>query len=256
MKVVIVTTLWKRHALEACVLRRFNVIERVSESVIGVIAVGSEGRATEAIARASGVDYEEFPNSPLGAKHNRMLSAAKHYYPELDAVIVMGSDNWITDNAIDAYEAKLRDSGQLTFGVLDCYFTSVITGVSARWPGYPLRNPRHGESVGAGRIILREALERCDWKLWDDRLESRLDGSATARMRSRKITIGAALQSDLGVRVVDFKSGTNIWPMDAFLKSPSWRVKTSEALSGFDEREVAALAETFPTMLNGKGRLR
>ena len=56
-----------------------------------LLAGGSEGELSRAVAEDNGWNYIEFPNSPLGAKHNAAMEWFRD--KDIDFLIHTGSDD-------------------------------------------------------------------------------------------------------------------------------------------------------------------
>lgn len=139
---------------------------------------GSEGDASREIAERHGFLYMETENQPLGAKWNAALSLLRDQ--DVDGVVILGSDDLINEHYFHVLKRTLREGcpivGLDTFFVLDAQ-----RGRMMEWLGYV--PPREGESVGAGRFLRRDILNRLDWELWQNNLNSGLDASMWRRLR-------------------------------------------------------------------------
>lgn len=262
MKIVVGTTLWQRPKIEELTLWRIRNLAHASKHTVRRVAVGSHVEdLTRPALRAdqAGWTYFDAPNSPLGRKHQALLAGIRSW--PFDALVIIGSDNWLSDGLIDAYVEVIEKLGgvqrPLTFGVRDCYFVNTADGRSVYWPGYP-PGRRHGESIGAGRLYTRAALEAVDFELWPRTANFGLDRAATEKLRSVGAAASAVTQAQLGreARVIDLKSATNIWSFDRFTKAAGAKcTSTAAALSAFPKDEVAALTAAFPEMLR-RGEFR
>lgn len=250
MRIVIATTLWRRPEIEALTLERLHsvaVLDR--QHTAELVAIGSEdedGTNPRKRAEAAGFTYFDRPNSPLGAKHQAILEVVKTW--QIDGVLIMGSDNWLDDGALTQYAAALEREQADVLGVLDCYFVNTRDGRTMHWPGYRPNTPRHGESIGAGRLYTREALEHVGWELWDRNANAGLDRGATQRLHAAGAKMVAKPQHELDVRLIDLKSKVNLWSFKHFV-AIGRRVSTEEVLQRFPASEINALTRAFPTML-------
>jgi hypothetical protein len=247
VRLVIGTALWKRHALEELTLRRLLRLNTTTTHEVIVVAVGSEGGASREIAERSSAHYIEHPNSPLGAKFNRLSRAALEL--DADLFVVVGSDDWLTDTALDGY-VKSYNGNDAVVGFRDCYFTSVLDGRTFYWRGYAKNTWRYREPIGAGRIFTRAHLRALDGELWEPKLQHGLDASTARKLAQRKIPLEARYQR--GVQLVAFKSDVNLWPFAKFATNKNKRVATKLVLEAFAEDERMELGRRFPALLKGR----
>lgn len=156
-----------------------NTIERLynKNGVFKVICSGDD-HFDRKLIESCGAEWVQIPNRPLGRKWNHAFMAAEKYKP--DACLFVGSSDWLSDNWLEEMEPLARNV-DLT-GTLGCNFLHIgkeFTG--CYWPGYV--GPREGESIGIGRLISRQVLERLHWKPFADHLNSSLDGSMQQRVK-------------------------------------------------------------------------
>lgn len=247
-RIGVLTCLWGRHALSDQVLHRYAVVrEGVAEHVdLELFAVGSEGDASEALAVRNGWHYVEHPNRPLGAKWNAGLRAMRPY--NLDAVLIVGSDDWVSENVFLHYGTLLR-AGFVMIGLLDLHVLDLHTLRLLYWPGYPPESERAGETLGLARCLHRGLLDRLDWALWDDTREYVLDRNMTQRLvpHLRSGDRMAVLHGRaLGFAALDVKSGENMWSFDEMAASApgsEYRGALSYLTAHFPISEVHSLLE-------------
>jgi len=222
----VLTTLWRRPALTAVTLRHYAGLRAdLAEHIdLRLLAVGSEGEVSRAPAERHGWQYVEHANRPLGAKHNALLDVVRDS-GEADAVLIIGSDDFLAADYVLRCASDIA-SGAAVVGLADLAFLDAARGRAVRWPGY-VGTLREGEPVGAGRCISRRALEAVNWRLWDDHLDSGLDGSMWARL--------CAVRS-LG-RVVVHRLA------DGY---PAFDVKASDNIVGFETIAGAEGVEALP----------
>jgi len=125
-----------------------------------------------------------------------------------DAVILMGSDDYIDHAAYLMIERLLKDHDYIAFD--DCYFHS--GGQIWRWPGYPEKHPRNGEPAGAGKVIRMDLLNRMDGRVWMDYYAS-TDFSAHNRISQYAKSPARINCKRDGVQLVDIKDGDSLTPL-------------------------------------------
>ena len=149
--------------------------------------------------------YPFCPDSvPLGRKHNWALNHCRYTY---HAVMVIGSDDIVQPeliiNSVEAIKA-----GSWWARPTGLYFWEPATDRVAKAPGRCIS--------GGGRVYSRKLLDMMDWTLWDDDINSKLDGNAETRImeagRAHKIWVGP---DDVKGAVLSIKTEENLWPYDA-----------------------------------------
>jgi len=243
MKMVILTALWKRPALTEIFLSYYsNMKERLEGQIdLKLVAVGSEGLVTEKISKDNGWKYVEAPNNPVSQKWNAGVKSLKDI--DADAVIILGSDDFISDNLLLEYKKRLNENYAL-MGVKDMYVLDVPTERFGRWRGYQpnIYEDRTGETIGMARCIGRKVMEMVDYDIWlNIGADFGLDGIMSSRFKSLALAycsesnaplyeikgdskiykwghVGYYL-SDLESVGVDIKTSTNITSLDMCIRS-------------------------------------
>ena len=192
----IMTTLWKRHDLERIVLGYYSTLE-VDSVCFTLLAVGSEGELSRAVAEDNGWNYIEFPNSPLGAKHNAAMEWFRD--KDIDFLIYTGSDDLMNVKLIETmcnHYAAGEDSVSLEeFYILEdeCYYA-------------------HRAFPGAGKMFSKKALRACNYQAWPADLERKLDGALTNVMISKGIYNKYIKDCrEKGIVLLDVKTSENMW---------------------------------------------
>jgi len=204
MKIALVTTLWKRDALERIVLRYYRDLKLDGIQLI-LVAAGSEGRASMERACDNGWHYVEAPNNPLSDKWNHALSAARLYNP--DGVIVIGSDDLLNRG----YFKMLVEEAKSQAGVIqlaDAYFYDTANGEAVYMPRC---NP------GAGTYVTSEILRRMGWRLWRSGINRYLDREMSNYVRREAYPFEWRTIRDCesrGIVMLDIKTSVNMWSLD------------------------------------------
>lgn len=206
MKITVIMALWQRPKIATIAL------DSLREHNVDVLAVGSEGDASRDLAVSCGASYIEHPNTPLGAKWNAALMAAKSHSP--DAVMVIGSDDIINEATITAWIRALED-GYEYMGFVDGYIYCPMAKQLIRWRGY--KGHREGEPLGSGRCYSSALLDRAEWKLWNDHRALRLDYLVTKQLQTLNPKSFLISMSDAGIRHLGVKSSTNMKTFQMFL---------------------------------------
>lgn len=112
-------------------------------------------------------------NITLGKKWQMALDAARTHKP--DAILYMGSSDWVSDHWCDVLMKDLRD-GYAMSGTRGIYFLDIQPGNNKRmiwWGGY--LEDRGNEPIGTGRLFSSEVLEVLNWRLFDVTKDSSID---------------------------------------------------------------------------------
>ena len=234
MRVALLTTLWKRPALTACALRSGLLArEALSGSVdIELLAVGSEGIVSRALAEDHGWRYVEAPNRPIGVKLNAGFAALRSL--DVDGVVAHGSDDFADLRLVSAW-ARASDEGKLFCGLLDMYKVRVGDYRVFHWTGY--QGARRGDSIGPWRFVASSVLDVLDWAPYDPALSRNLDGSMTDKLNARlprwKEYSYTVSMKDVGASVFDvstperISSWTDIVNSPGVIDGPSWKELTA-----------------------------
>ncbi len=183
-KIVIYTCIWKRPELTRVVLSYYSMLKRELEGKIQLelLAVGSEGKQSRQLCESCGFDYVEYQNQPLSDKWEYGINRCRDYNP--DAVIIVGSDDLISQSLIEFYDRKLKE-GLVFCGITDAYFLDLQTEKMIHWVGYTSQVDavRLGETTGMGRCLSKPLLERLDFSIWRNLNKDRnLDGAMTQKL--------------------------------------------------------------------------
>ena len=149
--------------------------------VIPMVVCSSEAPYQEFI-EGCGFDYHEHPNRPLGEKANYTADLCKDYDP--DYVIFLDADDIISNSLFNAYIDAMKE-GYDVIGCRDTYFYSlnpkrIKYGVFGHW-GYEYRGIEN-KNLGIAKCLSRSMLEKIEWKPFNSRVNSGLDGTMRARV--------------------------------------------------------------------------
>lgn len=118
--------------------------------------------------------YLEIKNRPLGEKWNTALKSCKSL--DFEYLFITGSDDIYQPELLKYYDSRHEDY----IGLLDIYFHDFQK--TKYCPGFV--HDRKGEPHGAGRRLSRKVLDRLNWQLWDNDLNSGLDASMSQRLHN------------------------------------------------------------------------
>ncbi|PXF47524.1 hypothetical protein BWQ96_02668 [Gracilariopsis chorda] len=259
MKIVVFICVWKRPLLTDFVLRHFTSLRhelRQHQIQLDLYLTGSEQSQTSAFASKYNAGFSIFPNSPLGAKHDKGIQSLRDYYrnksletgdPLPDAVSIFGSDDVV--NA--AFFLRVRHLMQQTprmhvVGLRDIYFQNLKTKRLVYTKGYKSFQVPISGTLGCGRVYSWPILDDLDWHLWDTDRERGLDQSAVRNVMNRIpliYDISEAIPGlQHGIVAVDLKSdsysaGTNIWKFEEVIQA----VGKSGRLHDFEDKDASVV---------------
>lgn len=196
MKLGLITALHGRHKLTEL------FAAHTAQFGLPVFAAITEGDTANVLtAQRFGFAYREMPNEPVGDKFQSALDMAME--AGCDAVMILGSDDFVSAEFVEAAVGKLRAGGR--------YFTPHCAAVHHPVAGTYLVKftGRSAGTGGAGRVVHRDAVLKADG-LWKAGRQRSLDSESHGRL------LAAGFKCEVvntgRVPVVDVKSGVNIWP--------------------------------------------
>jgi hypothetical protein len=194
---VFIIAIYKRPELTKIVLDYYR--KKSKQYGFKVVIAGSEGAQSKKLAK--GFDYIEVPNFPISEKNNKMMQRAKVHNP--DAVVLLGSDDFICDNVIQFYYDLIKQNEQSVVGFYDLYFYSTQHEYLSHYEvGF--------QSYGAGRFFPRMVLDMIDFTGWRGEINKGLDGNNTKVLMSVGANHRAVQLADICGLLVDVKHDFNI----------------------------------------------
>ena len=179
---------------------------KTKNNVSTVICVGETLQEKNCVQKAGGV-FVIHRNEPLGAKWNYGFISAKKYNP--DAVLFVGSSDWISDNWLDVMMSKIESGADLV-GKKDFYLLDIATKTnqfrSCHWLGYG-QGVRLNEPIGIGRVISASILEKINWSPFDKTLNNSMDWS----MYSKVLSAGGKVEMIDNNELVSLSISTDQW---------------------------------------------
>lgn len=150
-------------------------------------------------------------NLPLGRKFNKVTAAIPTVHgKDVDAVIVIGSDDYLTASYIMEAAHVIRQGGEYA-AAKTAYMVDSLNGRATKFRG--------NVTIGGGRIVAAHLMEPCAWRPWENGLNQGLDASFDRTLRiieaSRGTKIKFSTVDDDGLMTL--KSDTNIWSYDFLL---------------------------------------
>jgi hypothetical protein len=239
--IVLFTCIYERPLLTEFVLRHYAGLAAplAAEDAVDLdlFITGSDASTTAPLAARVGATHANFPNSPLGAKHNAGLAALRDHYvarggPPPHAVVIVGSDDLLNRRFFTVARARMTDATRgaplQLLGLRDLYLYDLAAAASggrlAHTRGYRRSTDPLAATVGCGRVFSWPLLERLRWTLWDGERDRSLDQSTVRRVADAlggqvAAVAEAVAGAAMGVVAVDVKTGglvggRNIWSYD------------------------------------------
>ncbi len=242
----LLTCAWGRRELAEIVLDYTrSIIDAAEDAYWTRIAVVSDD-ADARIARVADWCSTRAPNDPRGAKWNAGLAHLRYIDSDIDAVMILGTDDLLSAGVFRAAVDAIR-SGADWFGLRDAYIYSVAEERLVYWPGYDPHSGRVGETIGTARTYSRRYLDACDWKLWPDEATDGLDSFANPA-RSKFSGVVASVR-DVGA-VVDVKAYPGVALGSFYSFAGALPVEAADVWAQFPEETVGKVL-SLREKLNG-----
>lgn len=220
--ITIAMCIWKRPALTKIVIDYYK--ELAKKYPLEIVTCGSEGEVSKKLCE--GTHYIEAPNSPLSNKHNTLLSKCKELNP--DGVILIGSDDFISDKVIEHY-LTFKNKDQY-IGATECFFYNPLSDSLI----YFLNRQ---QSIGAGRYYTKQVLDKMKWTLWYGEMDKSLDYNSLMYLSFNGVKETNYSLSDIDGFILDVKYAENLTNFDT-LSSLSLKI-SSGLIEKYLGREVA-----------------
>lgn len=201
--IAIVTAAWRRPEVLEIFLAEF---ERQKTLFPLSLFVATDEPGSMAMVERAGGTVVVHDNERLDHKQNAALAVALR--TDATHFLCTNSDDLHSDTLMEFY----RRYDGAACGLRDLLFLNLPTLDLIHWPGFP---PRTG-TVGAGRLLRRDVVEKCHGILWDDPTGKKQDTSMTARVwkfTGRRIEgFSMAAVGDC----VDIKSAASVTPFQNY----------------------------------------
>ena len=156
--------------------------------------------------------WVECPNEPLGNKWNKTLLSSKYF--NFDYFLILGSDDFMSVSLFNKYYEYVNSNYNF-FGIKDFYLLDIKTFQTKLFEGYD--NDYRDKSLGCGRFLSKKIVEKNNYKLWNDVLNSGLDFSMDKNLDntegiSKKIL--SCLPDEFAI--IGIKSEVNLWKFSSY----------------------------------------
>ena len=171
IKICIITAVWKRYKLTELFLQHLLEIKNILKNryIIHIVVAGSE-KYYETLCKKLNINYVNAPNNPLSMKFSYASFYCKRLTP--DAVMLLGSDDFISKNLIPTMYKKLLENNNNAVGLKDFYIIDSKQKELYKYDGYfgyrRLQYSRLStQTIGAGRMFSKKTMEKLNWSLWE-----------------------------------------------------------------------------------------
>lgn len=219
LNIAILTTMWRRQVLTEFTFKWFAEVQKtLLKHDIGLylFAVGSEGEYSRTLALENNYNYMERVNFPVSLKRNQALEKIRDW--DIDCVLFVDTDDLLPVEQILLY-VRFLEQGYPYIGIRDIYF---FEGASKKMIHffYPQGHSNFGTTLGLGRCVSRELLDKVNWRLWSDDLNRNMDINMTKTISSHLSDFSKGEKKvfckDFNLVPVDIKTKTNIWSFDKY----------------------------------------
>lgn len=203
MKFCILTAAYGRYPVFEVFLDWFNLVKLSRYKNVFNLVVAADDYKIKEMCEQYEAYYVKADNDILGNKWNTGLKKCKEI--DFDYLIIMGSDDITSVTIFDVYTNLYPEKA---IGWKDIYFYDAESKRMKYWPGY--NNDREGESIGAGRAIHRDVLDKLNWQLWDIGRKKHLDANMSTRFKPFDIRPKILSLKEYGEFMVDIKTTKNM----------------------------------------------
>ncbi|MDB4726341.1 hypothetical protein OAF54_02800 [bacterium] len=230
-KIAMLTAVWGRPELTRMMLEYYE--EMPIDELYGVFGFDDPDECNYDSDRW---DWWGRENSPLsnkwqsGIDYIRALQSYDGHKSDIDAVMIMGSDDFVSPQYIEACKGLIA-SGVDYIYMDGAYFYDTVSG-RMMWA--------HAEKLGLGRCISARLLDRMDWQLWPAGMENGLDGAMDDKIRAMTGAHAVCLKDarKRGLYGMDVKTDQNLWSYD--------HIRNNLLFSDINAEKV--LPKLFPTI--------
>ena len=179
MKIVSITATYKRKDITVDTIKLLTT----QKNLVGAVVVGSCDEDFKA-AEQVGAVYVQHNNAPLSNKWQAGLNKAREFDP--DAVLICGSNDWLTSNWCDACIKEGLNKG------IDYIGSDILYCCDAR-PDHTLKilkirslQPWGGWKIptGAGSMISRNILDKLNWQVFPVGLDISVDSYIREKIKN------------------------------------------------------------------------
>lgn len=161
-------TVTKKLVIVSCVHGRLGLtnfcldIWSKYKNIHKIIIVYSLEQEYETLKHLSNIHFVQHANLPLNSKWQKGITEAKQFNP--DAIMILGSDDLVSQEYIDKSHEYLNNDYQYISNNIwfnSCFYKNYFIYSKLTYTRRPA-----GDGIGAGRIISKYLLDKCNWNLY------------------------------------------------------------------------------------------
>ena len=157
-KLVIVSCIYKRMNISTFCIKRWSEYKNIHK----IIIVYSLDEDFQRVKHLPNIQFVKHNNKPLNLKFQKGVSEAKKI--NADAIMILGSDDIVSQEYIDKSHDCLN-KGYHYIGINtwlnSCFYRNNFIYTETTYKYRP-----QGDGIGAGRIISKYLLDKCNWNLY------------------------------------------------------------------------------------------
>jgi hypothetical protein len=184
-------------------LLRYTIERLYKRNGVYKVICSGDNTNDRALCESLGAAWVHHRNRPLGQKWNAAFQEAKQFNP--DSCLFVGSSDWLSDNWLK--EMRPYSDKYDIIGTSGCHFIHLSTQKRlCYWPGYI--GHRENESIGIGRMINSNMLDKMQWQPFNNELNESLDYSMM--QKCSKLAGNSHLVSTRQIKSMSIS--TDLWP--------------------------------------------
>jgi len=225
------------------VLSMESVLRLKRQTHVRKVVVAGDSSLESRIAEAAGAEFVSYPNEPLSLKFQAALYKARELSP--DAVLVSGSDNFLSKDWARILAGKIK-SGADVAGISRLWQCLAYPGKKIEMHEFAYRNQFADEPYGAGRLISRTILEKCEWNIFRIPRNSGCDRMSYETLKAAGARV-AVPNEDERLQVLNVRlNPENVTPLDALFKRAEMNdgIALITSLTG-DQREYSGFMNKY-----------
>jgi len=185
------------HVRSGITTETIRVLKKQTHSV-EILIVG-DSKLERTVAEKTNCFYIEHSNKPLGEKWQAGIDHARTLNP--DAVMICGSDSWLTHRWVETSIPYLIDGCDLV-GINMFHACRIYPKKKVRIIRRAYQNNRVNIPMGSGRIFSKDILNKLDWKLFPILKNTGMDIFSFKRVKEHEGKIKIVESKDMKILTI------------------------------------------------------
>ncbi|NBC19341.1 MAG: hypothetical protein GVY18_18705 [Bacteroidetes bacterium] len=213
LHIAVLTCLWGRRRLTELFLRYYEAWAEQAEAALPVrltlqATISPGDAALYPVHQTTRWQYVVAPNEPLTDKWIAGCQALRHATDRPDAVIIMGSDDFVDLRYLRVVLVRLQAGARyLEPDGIYLYCTERQHLVYVKC-----------QRIGAGRVITSEVLDSVGWAPWERGVSRAIDQTQNAVLAEYSGNHLHTGSEQHGFTLLDVKTGHNIWSFERLVR--------------------------------------